>query len=161
MASTELLRTYLNDHLAGAAAGSELAKKISAEHQGTSTGEFLAELAQDIEQDRVTLAELADRLGVEKDPVKEAAGWFMEKFSRVKLSDRFTGSAELKLLLEFETLSLGIEGKLALWRSLQQVSDRHPELDDTELDSLVKRAQDQRSRLEEHRLETAKRALAG
>jgi hypothetical protein len=60
MASAQGLETYLNDHLAGAAAGSELASKISSEYAGTRFGPFLAELARDIDQDKVTLEELME-----------------------------------------------------------------------------------------------------
>jgi hypothetical protein len=159
MASTEPLAIYLNDHQSGAAAGSELAQKIASDNAGSPVGTFLAELARDIEQDRKSLVELMERLGIDKDPVKEVAGWVMEKLSRVKLSDQFAGSGDLKRLLEFETLSLGIEGKLAMWRSLKEVSSHNTVLADTDLDSLIKRAEDQRSTLEEHRLEVAKSAL--
>ncbi|MGH8573937.1 MAG: hypothetical protein ACREX8_15390, partial [Gammaproteobacteria bacterium] len=114
MPANELLGTYLNDHLAGATAGSELAQKLSSENEGTPYGSFLAELAREIEQDRITLENLIERLGIEKNPVKAAAGWIMEKFSRLKLSEALTGSGDLKHLLEFETLSLGIEGKVVM-----------------------------------------------
>ncbi|MGH3911909.1 MAG: hypothetical protein ACRDTC_00640 [Pseudonocardiaceae bacterium] len=160
MSSNKLLATYLNDHLAGANAGSELAQKISSENSGTSLGAFLAELASDIEQDRTTLEGVMERLGIEKDPVKTAAGWIFEKFSRLKLSDALTGSNDLKHLLEFETLSLGIEGKRIMWAALRQVSDQHAELSGTDLDGLVKRAEGQRAALEEHRLQAATAALA-
>lgn len=159
MASKELLGTYLNDHFSGASAGSELAQKISSDNAGNKYGSFLSDLAREIEQDRSTLEDLISRLGIEKNPVKEAAGWVMEKFSRIKLSETLTGNADLKRLLEFETLSLGIEGKLAMWRTLREVSSSYPELAEVDLDSLAKRAEDQRATLEEHRLQVAKAAL--
>jgi hypothetical protein len=161
MASTELLGTYLNDHFAGAAAGSELARKMSEDNTGTPLGNYLAELAQDIEEDRRTLENLMEHLGIERSPAKEAAGWVFEKLSRLKLSDTLTGSSDLKLLLQFESLSLGVEGKLAMWRALQQVSDRIPELAGADLAGLAKRAEDQRATIEEHRLAAAERALVG
>ncbi|HEY2766364.1 MAG TPA: hypothetical protein VGJ13_20490, partial [Pseudonocardiaceae bacterium] len=101
------------------------------------------------------------RLGIEKDPIKEFSGWILEKFSRLKLSDQMTGSSDLKRLLEFETLSLGIEGKLSMWQALKEVSGSYPELADTDLDDLAKRAEDQRATLEGHRLVVAKAALSG
>lgn len=63
-------------------------------------------------------------------------------------------------MLEFETLALGITGKQAMWRALRQVSDRYPELAAVDLDALAERAEDQRARLEELRLEVASRVLA-
>ena len=159
MASNTPLATYLNDHLAGATAGSQLVQKISSE-DSSPLSTFLSELARDIEQDRKTLEGLMDRLGIEKDPVKEFSGWILEKFSRLKLSDQMTGSGDLKRLLEFETLSLGIEGKLSMWRALKEVSGSHAEMAETDLDGLAKRAEDQRATLEEHRLEVARTALS-
>lgn len=159
MDSSELLATYLNDHLAGSSAGHELAKKISEEYADTPDGATLAELSANIEQDRQTLAELMDRLGIERSAFKQAAGWITEKLTRVKLSDQLTGSVDLKRLLELETLSLGVEGKASLWRSLRQVGDRYPELGATDLDALAKRAEDQRSRLEALRLDAASKAF--
>ncbi len=159
MDSSELLGTYLNDHLAGASAGAELAKKISQKYAETPDGPALAELASAIEQDRQALAELMAELGIERSTFKQAAGWLTEKLTRVKLSDKLTGSTDLKRLLEFETLSLGVEGKHCLWRALGRVSDRHPELAATDLDALAKRAADQRARLEQLRLDAAGKAF--
>jgi hypothetical protein len=159
MASSELLGTYLNDHLAGASSGTELAKKLSEENTGTSYGSFLTELATEIERDRTTLVDLMQRLSIDRSTVKQTAGWIGEKLTRVRFSETLTGSADLKRLMEFETLSMGIGGKLAMWRSLRQVSDRYPALAEMDLDALAKRAEGQRSRLEEHRLDAASKAL--
>ena len=48
---------YLNDHLAGAMLGSDLAEQIQAQHDGTALGELMELLAPQIEQDRQTLIE--------------------------------------------------------------------------------------------------------
>ncbi|MGH3984858.1 MAG: hypothetical protein ACRDST_19775 [Pseudonocardiaceae bacterium] len=161
MASAQGLETYLNDHLAGAAGGSELASKISSEYAGTRFGPFLAELARDIEQDKTTLEELMDRLGMQQSAIKQGASWIAEKISRLKLSETMTGDQDLKRFMEFETLSLGIEGKLLLWRALIEIRDSHAELAATDLDRLAKRAESQRSNLEDHRLQVANAALTG
>jgi hypothetical protein len=161
MASAQGLESYLNDHLAGAAAGSELASKISSEYAGTRFGPFLAELASDIEQDKVTLEELMERLGIQQSAIKQGASWIAEKVSRLKLSETMTGNQDLKRFLEFETLSLGIEGKLSLWRALIEIRDSYAELAATDLARLAKRAESQRSSLEDHRLQVANAALTG
>jgi hypothetical protein len=159
MTSTNGLATYLNDHFAGAVAGSELANKISNEYADTSYGLFLTELARDIAQDKATLEELMERLGIERSPVRQVASWIGEKLSRMKLSEAMTGDQDLKRLLEFEALSLGIEGKLSMWRALISVSHSHVELAATDLAMLAKRAESQRSKLEDHRLQSATQAL--
>ena len=159
MAAAKGLETYLNDHLAGAAAGSELASKISSEYAATRFGPFLAELAREIEQDKVTLEGLMERLGIKQSPIKQTAGWIMEKVSRLKLSETMTGDQDLKRLLEFETLALGIEGKLSMWRALIAVSDSYAELAAIDLARLAKRAESQRATLEDHRFQVAHGAL--
>jgi len=45
--------------------------------------------------------------------VKQAAGWLTEKVHRLGVDERLTRSPDLTLLLQAESLSLGIEGKLA------------------------------------------------
>lgn len=157
--ASDTLNTYLNDHLAGSVVGSELAGKLSSEYADTTFGSFLATLADDIEQDKKALEELMDRLGIGRSQLKQAASWIGEKLTRVKLSETMTGDRDLKRLLEFETLSLGIEGKLSMWRALIRVAHAHPELAATDLASLAKRAEKQRSDLEERRLKTAEAAL--
>jgi hypothetical protein len=160
MAPAKGLETYLSDHLGGATAGVELSKKISSEYAKTTFGPFLAELAQEIEQDKATLEELMERLGIQRSPVKEATSWVAEKVSRLKLSDTMTGDQDLKRLLEFEMLSLGIEGKASMWRALIEVSPSHVELAATDLAGLAKRAESQRANLENHRLQVVNQALS-
>lgn len=153
------LATYLNDHLAGAATGSELANKISSEYAGTAFGPFLAELAREVAQDKETLEGLMRRLEIAQSPVKQTAGWVGEKLGRLKLSETMTGGQNLKCFLEFETLSLGIEGKLSMWRALIEISHSHTGLVTEELADLVQRAEKQRSGLEKYRLQLAGQAL--
>jgi hypothetical protein len=43
---------YLNDHLAGATLGSELAEQIRNRHEGTPLGEVMRSIAPQVEEDR-------------------------------------------------------------------------------------------------------------
>ena len=155
MASIVLLGVYLNDHLAGSAAGTELAAKLRDNHKGTELGDAMAALHHDISQDKDTLEELMGQLEVERHPVKEAAGWMLEKLSRLRLNPAITGGAELTRLLETEALSLGIEGKLAMWLALKEAAAADPRLAATDYDRLIERARGQRRALEPHRLAAA------
>jgi hypothetical protein len=158
--SSELLAIYLNDHLAGAVAGSELAKKLSADNDGTPMGTYLSTLSHEIDADRDALEALMDRLGVDKSVLKQATGWVAEKLSRFKLSEQMTESADLKRLLEFEMLGTGIHGKLSGWHALKQLGDAVPGLADTDFDRLIARAEEQRDGLEQHRLAAATAAFS-
>lgn len=121
------LDTYLNDHLAGATAGTDMARHLASAYEGGPLGKLLAHLADEIEEDRRTLEAVMDRVGTAPNPLKQAGGWVAEKMSRIKLEplDRRPGD-----FLAIETLSLGVEGKACLWRALKEFALRHPGLSD-------------------------------
>jgi hypothetical protein len=154
------LDVYLNDHLAGAMLGTELAEQIQAQNDGTALGEVMESLAPEIEQDRQTLIELMQQLDSSKNPVKQATAWIAEKASRVKLSGMSAGEPELGTFMALETLTLGVQGKASLWKALKQVADQHPPIASLNLDELIDRARTQYETLERERLAAAGRALA-
>ena len=160
MASDEALTAYLNDHLAGSAAGVELAEKLRDNNQGTELGRAMVALHHDISEDRDTLESLLGQLELDRHAVKEAAGWMLEKVSRLRLNPALTGSAELTRLMETEALSLGIEGKLAMWLALKEAAATDPSLAGTDYDRLIERARSQRGALEPHRLAAAAAAFS-
>ena len=161
MAADEALAVYLNDHLAGAAAGIELAGKLRDNNQGTELGTVMVALHRDISQDRDRLEELMRHLDLERHPVKEAAGWMLEKVSRLRLNPALTGSDDLTRMLEAEALSLGIEGKLSLWVALKEAAAADPRLAAADYDRLIERARSQRRALEPHRLAAAVASFTG
>jgi hypothetical protein len=152
---------YLNDHLAGAVMGSDLAEQIRSRAEGTPLGETMAPVAAQIEEDRQTLLDLMDALGVAKNPVKQATTWFAEKASRVKFSGATSGEPDVGLFMALESMMLGVSGKLALWEMLQRVADQHRALAGTDFDGLIARARHQRDVLEEERLALGAIALSG
>ena len=115
---TKLLGIYLNDHLAGSVVGVELAKRAASNNEGSELGDFLAELAEDIEEDRDTLKSVMNHFGVTENRVKMPIAWAAEKVGRLKPNGQITGYSPLSRLIELEGLALGVTGKLALWRSL-------------------------------------------
>jgi hypothetical protein len=150
---------YLNDHLAGAMLGSELAEQIRDRNEGTPLGDRMRSIAAQIEEDRQTLLDLMERMGTSRSPVKQATGWVAEKASRVKFSGLASGEPERGAFMALETLTLGVEGKACLWRALKEVASRYPPLRSTNLDELIERAQAQHGALERERLAAGKRAL--
>jgi hypothetical protein len=156
---SRLLPIYLNDHLAGATLGLELVRRAQRENEGTPLGDFLRGLADEIAEDRRTLVQLMERLGIEPSRPKVAAGWVSEKVGRLKLNGQLTGYSPLSRLVELEGLTTGIEGKRALWLALAEIADRDERLDRAALETLAERAGSQRERLETHRLQAARDAL--
>jgi hypothetical protein len=151
--------TYLNDHLAGAASGSELAEWIRDRADGTKLGEIMGSIAEQTEQDRQSLTDLMERMGVTRSPVKQAAGWIAEKVGQVKFSGVASGDDVHGTFMALESLTLGVAGKACLWKALKEVEDEYPPLAATDLDSLIARAESQRSTLERERLAASRRAL--
>jgi hypothetical protein len=151
---------YLNDHLAGATLGSNLAEQIRDRHEGTPLGEIMRTIAAQVEEDRRTLIELMERMGVSRNPVKQATGWVAEKASRVKFSGVASGEPDHGAFMALESLTLGVAGKLSLWQALEQVKGDYPELASVDLDGLIARAQAQHGTLEQQRLAAGRHALA-
>jgi len=104
---------YLNDHLAGAMLGSDLAEQIEEQNTGTPLGDVMARVAAEIEQDRQTLIDLMEAMDTSKNPVKQVTGWVAEKASRTKFSGLTSGEPELGTFMALEAMSLGVEGKLS------------------------------------------------
>jgi hypothetical protein len=154
-----LLAIYLNDHLAGATAARELARRAAGRNQSTTYGPFLSELAEQIEEDRQALIDIMRALDAGVDRLKLSLGWGAEKLGRLKLNGRLLGYSPLSRLVELEGLSLGVRGKLALWRALEQLQPDEPRLAEVNLAALVRRAEQQLDQLESHRLSAAAEAL--
>jgi len=156
----DMLGVYLNDHLAGATAGSELAGRMARSHQGREDGVPLSRLAVEIAQDRSALLTLMASLGVEVRGYKVIAGWLGEKAGRLKFNGRLLGRSPLSDLEELEVLRLGVEGKAAGWRTLRALADTDPRLDAGLLDELVAGARRQADQLEELRVRAAARVIS-
>jgi hypothetical protein len=154
------LSIYLNDHLAGATAGANLARRAAVNNRSTDYGDVLDAVADEIEQDRETLVEVMRRLSVGQDRIKVALAWGAEQASRLKPNGELLGYSPLSRLEELEALSLGVEGKLAMWRTLRRTHGDDPRLRGVDLDALVERARSQRRRLERLRDRAADEALA-
>lgn len=160
MTANEQLSTYLNDHLGGASAGVEMARKLHDEIQGEPEAEVLGRLPEEIEEDLQTLRDLIDAVGAANHPLKQAAGWVAEKAHRLGIAEPRTGSPHLSRMLQAETLALGVEGKRCLWLALSEVASAHSQLAAVDLQRLLDRAADQRQRLEVVRRAAARRAFA-
>ena len=76
---------YLNDHLAGATFGADLARRLEAQTEATDFQSEMSRLAEEIEADRDTLTDLMNRIGASQNPSKQVTAWVAEKASRVKL----------------------------------------------------------------------------
>ncbi len=154
-----LLAIYLNDHLAGSTVGHELAKRSAAHNRSSDYGTFLDGLAEEIAEDRRKLMEIMGALGIRVDRLKWVGAWAAEKLGRLKLNGSLRDYSPLSRVVELEGLALGINGKLSLWRALEELAPKLPELASFDLPGLAARAESQLERLEPHRLQAVSEAL--
>jgi hypothetical protein len=150
-----LLGIYLNDHLAGATGGVELARRMAGSHPDRGQQATLERLAADIGQDRRALVDLMALLGLPVRHYKLSAAWAAEKAARLKLNGSLLSRSPLSNLEELEMLRLGVEGKAAGWRTLRELADTDSRLNRDLLDDLMARAREQASLLEELRVRAA------
>lgn len=150
------LVTYLTDHHAGATAGLNLAQLAAEEHGHDEHATFFGELATDIKLDYDVLEVIMSALNTTPSATKSALA---EVGSKI-MAPKFTGEdTPLNVFITLETLSIGIEGKACMWRALKTI-EGDPTLEGVQLDELIERAEDQRSRIEEKRIAIAPEALA-
>ncbi len=150
-----LLAIYLNDHLAGATGGVELARRMAMSYPVPAQQAALEGLAADIAQDRQTLLDLMTALGMPVRRYKVGVGWVAEKAGRLKLNGSLLSRSPLSNLEELEMLRLGVEGKAAGWRTLRELANSDDRLTPGTLDELIARAREQASLLEELRVQAA------
>lgn len=156
-----LLSVYLSDHLAGATAGTELARRTLDNNRGSELEPFLEGLLGEIVEDRATLERLMSHLGVPASQIKQAVAVAAERVGRFKLNGQLVGYSPLSRLVELEGLAAGVETKLNLWRSLREAIPEPALPSDVDLGSLIDRAEEQRGTIEHHRQRAATAAFSG
>lgn len=150
------LSTYLNDHLAGSAAALDI---LAGLRKVEGCEEWATHLESEIVADRQELEQLMRRADIATSRIRQTTAWLTEQLAELKtrLDDRAGGA--LQQLELIEALALGINGKAALWASLQAAAAHVPALQSVDYSRLVQRAADQRRTVEGRRLLAAAVAL--
>jgi hypothetical protein len=143
-----LLAIHLQDHLAGSTVGLELARRTAGANRGSEFGAPLADLRDEVAEDRLTLLDVMRRLDVAPDRLKVAAAWAAEKAGRLKLNGQLHGYSPLSRVIELEGLAMGVSGKRKLWDLLRRMP-ADVRLAGIDFAQLVARADDQLARIEE------------
>ncbi|MET8767895.1 hypothetical protein [Streptomyces sp. NPDC004658] len=159
-ADMKLLGIYLNDHLAGATAGTERVTRLARTAGASALGRAIGPVAAEIAEDREALLDIMRDLGVPVRRYKVWAGWAGEKLGRLKPNGHLVSPSPLGTVLDLEALRLGIEGKAAVWQALLRLSATDGRLDRSRLDTLLERARRQQERIEEWRVRQVEEALA-
>lgn len=136
------LSTYLKDHYAGSTGGVTLARDIAEGSDDEAERREMEAIAAEIEDERGRLLAITRELGGGPSRVKQIGAFIGEKASRAKLR----ASSSEGRVLQYESLIMGVTGKLQLWRSL---AERRPAgVSFEEIRQLAAKAESQRSRLE-------------
>lgn len=145
------LTVYLQDHLAGSVQAVQLVEFLRDYHRNEALGAFATDLLKEIKADQEVLQGLSQRIGGGSSGLKELAAWFTEKMVRLKL--KVENKDDLGTFESLEFLAIGIQGKLALWRVLGEISDLDVRLRGIDLKQLAARAEAQHALVERRRLE--------
>jgi hypothetical protein len=140
--ATKFLSIYLEDHVAGATAGSQRAARLADAEAGSADGAALATLAADIAADRDALLAMMEAMGVEPSRLKTLVASVGEKLGTLKMNGRVVERSPLSTVVEVEALQMAVRGKRSLWETLQAVEATPATID---LEGLIARADDQAS----------------
>jgi hypothetical protein len=153
------IAAYLNHHLAGSVAGLEAFEHLEAAERGTPMARELTELRSQGAADRQVLADLMARLKVSESETEKATAWLGEKFFRFMMPLREQKRGSLHLLLTLEALTLGLQGRRALWVALSAAAEETAALQGIDYQLMIRRAEDQQARVEKLRLDAARKAF--
>ena len=156
----KLLAIYLNDHLAGSVVEQTWPNGSPGRTRAMTTAPRSPQSRREIEEDKATLREVMDRADVRRQQTRLSLARLTELATRLKPNGRLVGYSPLSRVLELEGLTIGITGKLGLWRSLETL-DHDSGVPDLDYTALATRAEDQRDRVEELRVRAAREALSG
>lgn len=150
-----LLGIYLNDHLTGAMAGVELARRLARTEGEWAGGGKLERLAEEIARDRDALVDMMAALGEPVRRLELGMGRLLEKLGRFKPNGKVVSRSPLSRVVELEGMRIGVEGKIAGWRTLRARAAVDSRLDIERLDELIASGRSQVTRLERLRVRAA------
>lgn len=140
MLRRQLLETYLDDHWAGAGAGTALADRVAHNNGASAWHDRLARLAHDVAEDEVTLSKVREHFGFHGGRAKRLFAQVGERAARAKPNGRLLTYSPLSRVLEAEALASGITAKRQLWVSLNEAGGFLREPAPFDFGSLVERA---------------------
>ena len=153
---TSGLHTYLQDHTAGAESAMVAMRALSEQTHDRVLSHLLSELLIEVAEDKQELEKLAHSVGSEPNVFKNAAAWMAAQVVDLKAR---AGKTSFGAFEGLEFVSLGIQGKLHLWRALQRSAICTSSSYQLDYSLLIKRAESQHERVEVVRLALASKAL--
>lgn len=122
----DLLRTYLSDHVAAAAAIARRVNRMAKAYPSSPIAQPMAALVPQLAQERAWLISVAQGQHVRLSTWKSGLAVAGEQVGRLKLNGRIVRASPLSPMLELELLGSGLRGKRSVWLTLREWA---PELD--------------------------------
>ncbi len=157
--ATDALGVYLNDHLAGSVAALDMMKELAEQERGRPLEETLLTLWAEVGEEQTVLRELAGRIDAGENPLKQATAWVTAKVGQGKLAIAARTHPALATLQGLESLTLGLQGKLGLYRVLGEIAQRDPRLGGYQFAVLEARTVAQQAMVERERMAAARAAF--
>lgn len=150
------LIAYLRDHLGGSDMALRVVHRLGSTYKNTEDGRLFRRLSKELEEDRAVVRLLLRRLGVSGRSIKRV----VSSASGAALSLTAGGRpGDLSLLRTLEALSIGVQGKRCLWRSLRSLSGTA--IDGVNFAELEAKALRQWEAIEDRRIALAGGTLSG
>jgi hypothetical protein len=156
----DALKRYLQDHLAGSVAALQLMETLADHERGRPLEQKLRGLHYEVTEEQERLKAILARLEAEESSLKRAAAWLTEKLHRGRLALVERANPALARLEGLESLALGLQGKLALYRALEDVAADEPRLAGYPFAALQARTLTQHAMVEQERMAAARTAFA-
>ncbi|MGY1835693.1 hypothetical protein ACI79P_11340 [Blastococcus sp. SYSU DS0510] len=157
----DLLTVYCNDHLAAATGGVELVTRMLGHHRGGPHDDALAQLLDELREERAALLTTMRALGVPVREYKQAVTWAAEKLGRFKLNGRLFTRSPLSDLVEWEFIATAVVAKRAGFETLRALGEVDRRVDVELFERLIHQADRQHHWLVVVRREVAASVLGG
>ncbi|NHN54655.1 hypothetical protein G9U51_02520 [Calidifontibacter sp. DB0510] len=143
-----LIRTYVHHHWVASRGGVEMFARAASGMPDPQVRAELAELAEQVRQDRTVLREIADRVGVGQASLSQQLMVAGERLGRLKPNGSLTRRTALTDLVELEALVMAVRSKRQGWLAMLGFAERDDRFDEAELRRLIDRADEQVDRLD-------------
>ncbi len=157
----EALAHYLQEHLAGSVAALQLMETLADHERGGPLEARLRGLHAEVSEEQDTLRDILARLDGGESRLKQVAGWLTEKAHVARLALAERAHPALVRLDGLESLALGLQGKLALYRALAAAAPGEPRLGGYPFTALEARTLLQHAMVERERMAAAMEAFGG
>ena len=160
MMNDTLLQIYLNDHLAGFVAATELAKRCLANNQEGSLGEWLNQLIDEFKAEQTSTKEMLAYSGGAESLIKQGAGWLAEKIGRLKCNGSLLAYSDLSRVVELEGLLIIAQDASVFWETCAWVRERDSRFEAIDFSRLNERARRRTEKLHHYHLSAVQQAFA-